>query len=72
MVEDINRIAPEALSTVDIVVISAHHSNGYFRGELAQLDVNDLIRIDAEFPALLGQVRTLILLGCETGTPTMF
>ena len=72
MVEDINRIAPEALSTVDIVVISDHHSNGYFRGELAQLNVNDLIRIDAEFPALFGQVRTLILLGCDTGTPTMF
>lgn len=72
MVEDINRIAPEALSTVDIVVISGHHSNGYFRGELAQLDVNDLIRIDAEFPALFGQVRTLILLGCDTGTPTLF
>ncbi len=72
MVEDINRITPEALSTVDIVVISGHHSNGYFRGELAQLDVNDLIRIDAEFPALFGQVRTVILLGCDTGTPTMF
>ncbi len=72
MVEDINQIAPEALATVDIVVISGHHSNGYFRGELAQLDVNDLIRIDAEFPALFGQVRTVILLGCDTGTPTMF
>ena len=72
MVEDINLITPEALSTVDIVVISGHHSNGYFRGELAQLEVNDLIRIDAEFPALFGQVRTLILLGCDTGTPTMF
>ncbi len=72
MVEDINRITPETLSTIDIVVISGHHGNGYFRGELAQLDVNDLIRIDAEFPALFGQVRTLILLGCDTGTPTMF
>ena len=72
MVEDINQITPEALSTVDIVVISGHHGNGYFRGELAQLDISDLIRIDAEFPALFGQVRTLILLGCDTGTPTMF
>jgi hypothetical protein len=72
MVEDINLITPEALSTVDIVVISGHHSNGYFRGELAQLDINDLIRIDAEFPALFGQVRTVILLGCDTGTPAMF
>jgi hypothetical protein len=72
MVEDINRIQPEALATVDIVVISGHHSNGYFRGELAKLDINDLIRIDAEFPALFGQVRTVILLGCDTGTPTMF
>ena len=72
MVEDINRITPEALATVDIVVISGHHSNGYFRGELAQLDIDDLSRIDAEFPALFGQVRTLILLGCDTGTPTMF
>lgn len=72
MVEDINQIDAATLDAIDIVVISGHHGNGYFRGEIAQLDVNDLLRLDAEFPALFGRVRTLILLGCDTGTTRMF
>jgi hypothetical protein len=72
IVEDISEIDARALDAIDIVVISGHHGNGYFRGEIAQLDIDDLLRVDAEFPALFGRVRTLILLGCDTGTPALF
>ncbi len=72
MLEDLNQIPADVISAIDIVVISGHHSNGYFRGEIAQMDINDLVRIDAEFPATFGRVRTLILLGCDTGTPVLF
>ena len=72
MVEDLKQIPVEAINAIDVVVISGHHANGYFRGEIAQMEVNDLVRIDAEFPAMFGRVRTLILLGCDTGTPTLF
>lgn len=72
MLEDLNQIPADVINAIDIVVISGHHSNGYFRGEIAQMDINDLARIDAEFPATFGLVRTLILLGCDTGTPALF
>lgn len=72
IVEDIRGIEAQILDAIDIVIISGHHGNGYFRGEIAQLDVNDLLRVDAEFPALFGRVRTLVLLGCDTGTPALF
>ena len=72
MLEDLNQIPADAINAIDIVVISGHHSNGYFRGEIAQMDIHDLVRIDAEFPATFGRVRTLILLGCDTGTPALF
>ena len=72
MLEDLSQIPANVINAIDIVVISGHHGNGYFRGEIAQMDINDLVRIDAEFPATFGRVRTLILLGCDTGTPTLF
>ena len=72
MLEDLKQIPADAINAINIVVISGHHGNGYFRGEIAQMDIHDLVRIDAELPAAFGRVRTLILLGCDTGTPTLF
>jgi hypothetical protein len=65
-------LAPVGNVPMDIVVISGHHSGGFFRGEIAELQVSDLLRIDARYPALFRSTRTVILLGCETGTPEMF
>jgi hypothetical protein len=65
-------LAPLATRSFDVVVISGHHSKGYFRGEIAELAVDDLMRVDLTYPNLFRNARTVILLGCETGTPHMF
>jgi hypothetical protein len=69
LIED---LAPHANRSFDVVVISGHHSGGFFRGEIAELAVDDLMRVDATYPQLFRHARTVILLGCETGTPHMF
>jgi hypothetical protein len=69
LIED---LAPLSNTTMDVVVISGHHSRGFFRGEIAELEVSDLLKIDAALPQLFRRTRTVILLGCETGTPEMF
>jgi hypothetical protein len=56
---------------VDVLVISGHHSGSYFRGELAALEANDLLRFDVELAQQFGQTRSLLLLGCETGVPAL-
>lgn len=58
-------------SVVDIVVISGHHQRKFFRGELAELTVDDLFAIAKAVPNAFNQARTVILLGCDTGTPQM-
>ena len=58
-------------NVVDIVVISGHHQRKFFRGELAQLHVDDLFAIAKAVPNAFNQARTVILLGCDTGTPQM-
>ncbi len=65
-------LAPLGNRVFDVVVISGHHSKGFFRGEFAELAVEDLLRVDATYPQLFRYARTVILLGCETGTPHMF
>ncbi len=65
-------LAPLAERSFDVVVISGHHSKGFFRGEIAELAVDDLMRVDLTYPNLFRHTRTVILLGCETGTPHMF
>jgi hypothetical protein len=56
----------------DMLVISGHHENGAFRGELAQLDFNNFTRQVAALPELFAHINTVVLLGCETGTRAMF
>ena len=58
-------------NVVDIVVISGHHQRKFFRGELAELHVDDLFAIANAVPGAFNQARTVILLGCDTGTPQM-
>ncbi len=58
-------------SVVDIVVISGHHQRKFFRGELAEMHVDDLFAIAHAVPNAFNQARTVILLGCDTGTPQM-
>ena len=58
-------------SVVDIVVISGHHQRKFFRGELAELHVDDLFAIAKAVPNAFNHARTVILLGCDTGTPQM-
>ncbi len=58
-------------SVVDIVVISGHHQRKFFRGELAELHIDDLFAIAKAIPNAFNQARTVILLGCDTGTPQM-
>jgi hypothetical protein len=67
----IDDLRPHRGTVFDIVIISGHHSKGYFRGEIAQLEIDDLTQIDAQFPNAFRAARTALLLGCETGTPDM-
>jgi hypothetical protein len=56
---------------IDVLMISGHHSGSYFRGELAALEANDLLRFDIELAQQFSATRSLLLLGCETGVPTL-
>ena len=58
-------------NVIDIVVISGHHQRKFFRGELAEMRVEDLFAIGKAVPHAFNQARTVILLGCDTGTPQM-
>ncbi len=68
LVEDVRTQVNRAF---DVVVISGHHSGSYFRGEIAALDANDLLRLAFELPQQFESVRSVILLGCETGVPSL-
>jgi hypothetical protein len=70
LIADIKAVAQPSVS-FDTLVISGHHSGSYFRGELAQFEANDLLRFDIELARELGGVKSLLLLGCETGVPTL-
>ncbi len=52
----------------DMLVISGHHEQGYYRGELAEAQVKQFADILQESSALFSQVNTVVLLGCGTGT----
>jgi hypothetical protein len=68
MIADI-RVQPDRI--FDVIVISGHHSGSYFRGEIGALDANDLLRIAFELPQQFASVQSVILLGCETGVPSL-
>jgi hypothetical protein len=70
LIADIKAMAQSSIR-FDTLVISGHHSGSYFRGELAQFEANDLLRFDVELTQELGGVKSLLLLGCETGVPAL-
>lgn len=71
LIEDIQQEVINIGANIEMVVISGHHSGGYFGGEISRLDVMDLETLRAVFPTVFQDVRTVMLLGCETGSLQM-
>ncbi len=71
LIEDIQQEVINSRANIDMVVISGHHSGGYFGGEISRLDVMDLQTLNIVFPTIFKNVRSVLLLGCETGSLQM-
>ena len=71
LIEDIQQEVIDVGATVDMVVISGHHSGGFFGGEISRLELMDLQTLNAVFPTVFQNVRSVLLLGCETGLQPM-
>ncbi len=56
----------------NMVVISGHHEQGFYRGELTDAKVKEFIDMMDESRALFSKVNTVVFLGCETGTKNVF
>lgn len=56
----------------NMVVISGHHEQGFYRGELTDAKVKEFIDMMDESRALFSKVNTVVFLGCETGTKSVF
>jgi hypothetical protein len=56
----------------DMVVISGHHEQGFYRGELTDAKVKEFVDMMDESRALFSKVNTVVFLGCETGTKAVF
>jgi hypothetical protein len=56
----------------NMVVISGHHEQGFYRGELTDAKVKEFIDMMDESRALFSMVNTVVFLGCETGTKSVF
>lgn len=56
----------------NMVIISGHHEQGFYRGELTDAKVKEFIDMMDESRALFSKVNTVVFLGCETGTKTVF
>ncbi len=71
LIEDIQQEVINMSASINMVVISGHHSGGYFGGEISRLDVVDLETLNIVFPTVFQNVRSVLLLGCETGSQRM-
>jgi hypothetical protein len=56
----------------DMVVISGHHEHGFYMGELAKISAVRMTEVVRGLPNLFTPVRTLLMLGCSTGTKENF
>ena len=56
----------------NMVVISGHHEQGFYRGELTDARVKEFVDMMDESRALFAKVNTVVFLGCETGTKAVF
>ena len=52
----------------DMVVISGHHEEGYYMGELTKIRSARLAEVVKSLPTLFKPIDTLLMLGCSTGT----
>ena len=71
LMEDIQQEVVDIRANIDMVLISGHHSGGYFGGEISRLEVMDLQTLNAVFPTVFQNVRSVLLLGCETASQQM-
>jgi hypothetical protein len=56
----------------NMVVISGHHEQGFYRGELTDARVQEFVDMMDESRALYSKVNTVVFLGCETGTKAVY
>ncbi len=56
----------------NMVVISGHHEQGFYRGELTDAKVKEFVDMMDESRPLYSKVNTVVFLGCETGTKAVY
>lgn len=56
----------------NMVVISGHHEQGFYRGELTDARVNEFVDMMDQSRPLYSKVNTVVFLGCETGTKEVY
>ncbi len=56
----------------NMVVISGHHEQGFYRGELTDARVKEFVDMMDESRPLYSKVNTVVFLGCETGTKAVY
>jgi hypothetical protein len=56
----------------DMVVISGHHEQGYYRGELTDAKVKEFTDMMYDNRDLFAKVNTVVFLACEAGTKDVF
>jgi hypothetical protein len=65
-------MADKAAIPFNMVVISGHHEQGFYRGELTDAKVKEFIDMMDESRALFSVVNTVVFLGCDTGTKAVY
>ena len=61
-------LARDTDKSFDTLVISGHHETGYYSGELTQAKERELAALLTESGVSQSQFKTVVLLGCGTGT----
>lgn len=56
----------------NMVVISGHHEQGFYRGELTDAKVKEFVDMMDQSRSLYSKVNTVVFLGCETGTKAVY
>lgn len=56
----------------DMVVVSGHHEQGFYRGELTDAKAQEFIDMMLDNQSLFAKVNTVVFLACEAGTQNVF
>jgi hypothetical protein len=73
LVQEITALAATSASRpFAMVVISGHHENGFYMGELSKIRAAELAELVRGLPGVFASVKTLLMLGCGTGTKENF